>query len=151
MTSKIRTQQGTRGYGGKEMEGCYKINWQQRFPHYRFSFCLTFSQTQNMDTQSSQGHRIFFVTHPEAVTAACDLRWLQAGTGQPVAIVCYLPCDVSMAIRAFRSLIKLWFGFATLRADDCRLRRNYFLHVCKIVGRRLFAEKMRKRMIYIHS
>ena len=45
------------------------------------------------------------MTHPEAVTAAGDLRWLEAGAGQPVAIVCYLLRDVSMTIRAFRSVM----------------------------------------------
>ena len=74
------------------MDGCNKINLQQLFPHYRCEFVLHLAKHKH-----KHGHSLFsefsFVTHPEAVTAACDLRWLQAGAGQPVAIVCFAMCQ----------------------------------------------------------
>ena len=107
VTTKIRTQQGTRGYGGKEMDGCNKINLQQLYPHYRCAFVIHLAKHKAWTLTFLRDTEFSFVTHPEAVTAACDLRWLQAGAGQPVAVVCYLLCDLSMTIRAFRSVIKL--------------------------------------------
>lgn len=102
-----------------------------------------------MDIQFFQRHRILF----------CDTSWggdssgwseVARGGGRSARGYCLLSaprCVNDNQSFQICDVIKLLF--AALRADDCRLRRNYFLHVCKFVGRRLFAGKMRKTMIYI--